>query len=55
MKKGLHFDKYGRRNDTWTTNTADAYENCTNCLIEQYNKFNLSEIDPTVGDRKLAF
>ena len=42
---GRHFDKVGNMVDWWTEESAEAFVNRTQCLVEQYNKYRIGDGD----------
>lgn len=45
MKKGRLFDKDGNLNKWWTDHSIKGFHERTKCLVEQYNKYTLTDID----------
>ena len=51
--EGRHYDKIGRyytdiEQGLWTTQTIEAFKKKTKCMIDQYNGFNVTEINRNV-------
>lgn len=47
---GRKFNKNGVRTGEWTARMEFEYVKRTECFVEQYGNFDLSEVDPTVSD-----
>ena len=50
---GRHYDKIGRyytdnEQGLWTQHTIEAFKKKTKCMIDQYNSFNVTEINRNV-------
>ena len=48
---GRQFDKDGNRKLWWTTETIDRFNKRKTCIVEQYSKYILEQINLTVNYR----
>ena len=39
---GREYDKFGMLNQWWSTETIKQFENVSQCMVEQYSKFKIS-------------
>lgn len=48
IKKGRLFDKDGNLNKWWSDSSIKRFQEKTKCLVNQYNKYTLTDIGQTI-------